>query len=85
MGDHQRKRAWRALDLGAGLADEVQALRADIDQVVGPAVDRLLAALPVVAMPPVVDQLDQESGVGAGRPRPLVVDRDRRPPAAQAR
>src|SRR5580704_16853598 len=52
MGDYQRQRPRRALDLAAGLADEVQALRADIDQVVGPAVDRLLAALPVVAVPP---------------------------------
>ena len=80
----QRQRPRRALDLGAGLADEVQALRADIDQVVRPAVDRLLAALPVVAVPPVVDQLGQESGIGAGGPRAVVGDGDRRPPAAQA-
>jgi hypothetical protein len=66
--DHQRQRPRRILDLGAGLADEVQALRTDIDVVVGPAVDRLLAALPVVAVPPVVDQLGQEAGIGARGP-----------------
>ncbi len=65
VGDDQRHRPRRALDLGAGLADEMQALRADIDQVVGPTVDRLLTALPVVAMAPVVDQLVEEDGIGA--------------------
>ncbi len=68
MRDDQRQRPRRILDLGAGLADEVQALRTDIDQVVRPAVDRFLAALPVVAVPPVVDQLGQESGIGARGP-----------------
>ena len=82
--DHQRQRPRRVLDLGAGLADEVQPLRADIDQVVRPAVDRLLAALPVVAVPPVVDQLGQEAGIGAGGPRAVVGNGDGRPPAAQA-
>ena len=84
VGDDQRQRPRRALDLGARLADEMQALRADIDQVVRPAVDRLLAALPVVAVPPVVDQLGQEVGIGAGGPRAVVGDGCRRPPAAQA-
>ena len=75
VGDDQRHRPRRVLDLGARLADEVQALRADIDQVVGPAVDRLLAALPVVAMAPVVDQAVEEFGIGAGRPCAVVGDR----------
>jgi hypothetical protein len=82
MGDDQRHRPRRILDIGAGLADEVDALRADVDQVVGPAVDRLLAALPVVAVAPVVDQAVEEFGIGAGGPVPLsviaVVGRQRR-------
>ena len=84
VGDHQRQRPRRILDLGARFADEMQALRADIDQVVGPAVDRLLAALPVVAVAPVVDQFGQEIGIGAGGPRAVVGDRRWWPPAAQA-
>jgi hypothetical protein len=68
MGDDKRHRPRRALDLGSGLADEMQALPADIDQVIGPAVDRLLAAVPVVAVAPVVDQLGQEIRIGAGGP-----------------
>jgi hypothetical protein len=31
MGDHERQRPRRPFDLAAGLADEVQPLRADID------------------------------------------------------
>ena len=73
--DHQRHRPRRALDLGARLADEVQALRTDIDEVVGIAVDPLLAALPVVAMPPVFDQFGEEIRIGAGRPATIVGDR----------
>ena len=42
--------------------------------VVGPAVDRFLAALPVVAVAPVVDEVGEERRVGARSPGAVVGD-----------
>ena len=84
VGYDQRQGARRILDHRAGLADEVEPLRTDIDQVIGPPVDLFLAALPVVAMAPVVDQFGQEGGIGARGPGAPVLDRRWRAPATQA-
>src|SRR5262249_53880524 len=58
-------------------------LRAEVDQIAGPAVDRFLATLPVVTVPPVVDELGQEIRIRAGCPRAPVGNGDGRPPAPQ--